>query len=107
MTKLIGFDTETVRDTNNVHRFFSFQAYSEDFENMRVFSLDANDIEKLLTRKTNRAWFVCFNLSFDGMVVSRMLQGKGYKVDACFAGSRIIRLTVRRNDLKWVFMWKR
>src|SRR3972149_4546132 len=106
MVKLIGFDTETViRD--RVHEFYSFQAYSEDFikkgENINVFSTDAANIELLFTNRTNRAWFVCFNLAFDGLVVARILKGMEYDVKAVLAGSRMIRLTVKRGKLKWVF----
>jgi hypothetical protein len=103
MVKLIGLDTETIA-INHVHEFYSFQAYSEDFENMRIFSTDPLDLQRLLTQRTNRAWFVTFNLAFDGMVISKMLKGKGYKVDVCFAGTRMIRMTIYKGKLKWVIM---
>jgi len=110
MTKFIGFDTETViRD--GVHRFFSFQVYSEDFnfglrkrdEIINFIHYDPNELLIYLTEKTDRAWFVCFNLAFDGMVLSEMLKGRGYEVKLTLAGSRMIRVTVRKNDHKWVF----
>ena len=103
MRKLIGLDTETVK-VNSVHEFYSFQVHSEDFPNMHKFSIDATDFLDYLTNQTNGAWFVTFNLAFDGMVISKMLKGKGYIFDACFAGSRMIRCTIRRGSLKWVLM---
>ena len=122
--KLIGLDTETVKDANNVHRLYSFQAYSEDYPNMSIFSTINDDyltaFKGLLTQRTNKAWFVTFNLSFDGMVVSRIVkelneflpQDMQYTFDACFAGSRMIRCTIykcnpnleRKQRLKWVLM---
>lgn len=103
MRKLIGLDTETIAE-NSVHEFYSFQAYSEDFPHMRVFSTCGDDFTKLLNNRTDGAWFVTFNLSFDGIVISKILKDKGYVFDACFAGSRMIRCTIRKDAHKWVLM---
>lgn len=101
MVKLIGLDTETVA-VNSVHEFYSFQAYSDDYPHLRVFSTNPDDITKLLTDKYKNAWFVTFNLSFDAIVISKMLKNKGYTFMACFAGSRITRCTIRKGGRKWV-----
>ena len=102
----MGFDTETViRD--RIHEFYSFQAYSEEgFKNKVIeqgYHTNEKKLEGLFTKETKNAYFVCFNLAFDGIVVSRVLKDKGYSVKAVLAGSRVIRLTIRRGSLKWIF----
>lgn len=103
MVKLIGLDTETVAK-DSVHQFYSFQVYSEDFKACRMFSTDPLDFTKFLTDKYENAWFVTFNLAFDGIVISRILEGLGYTFTAVFAGSRIVRCTIRRGQRKWVLI---
>ena len=119
MHKFIGLDTETVktRHTHNgetvfVHDFYSFQLFSEDYELLNnghfksntVFSTNPEDFLKFLTTKFNKALFVTFNLAFDGVVICRMLKNRGFQVSFVLAGSRIIRMTIRRGKLKWVLM---
>lgn len=101
MVKVIGLDTETVIK-DKVHNFYSFQVYSEDFKHCTMFSTNKADFEKLLREKTHRAWFITFNLSFDAIVISRMLANYDYKISAFYAGSRLIRLTIRKGSFKWV-----
>jgi hypothetical protein len=110
MVKLIGFDTETVIQ-NRVHEFYSFQIYTEDFKeknnrferNISVYSENSFELLDFFTNKFNRAWFVCFNLAFDGLVVARILKDSDYDVKAVLAGSRMIRLTVTHGKSKWIF----
>ncbi len=101
MVKILGLDTETVIK-NDVHTFYSFQLYSNDFEDCRVFSQNKDDFTDWLNKKTHRAWFITFNLSFDAIIISRMLKDTDYKISAFYAGTRLIRLTIRRGGLKWV-----
>ena len=121
MVKLIGLDTETVIQ-DSVHQPYSFQTYTDDFKRLTmVKNMDENAeiaFEKLFRDKTHRCWFVTFNLSFDAIIISRLLEKwyKRYKSDleqngiftnpyriSCFyAGSRLIRMTIRRGSLKWV-----
>ncbi|MCJ7805244.1 hypothetical protein MUP46_01190 [Patescibacteria group bacterium] len=107
MTKFLGFDTETVIE-DNVHQFLSFQIYTEDFNINQAsngfISFDESDLLKFLTKKFHRAVFVCFNLNFDAIVVSRILKNKGFQVYANIAGSRMTRLTVRKGKMKWIFV---
>lgn len=103
MVKLIGLDTETVAQ-DNVHQFYSFQAYSEDFKGCKTFSTEPTDFMKFLTDKYESCWFVTFNLAFDGIVISRIIEGYGYTFTAVFAGSRMIRCTIRKGSRKWILM---
>lgn len=76
--------------------------YSHDLLNCSFFSTNKDDFTKLLTQKTQRCWFITFNLSFDAIILSRILKDKPYKISAFYAGSRLIRLTIRRGKLKWI-----
>lgn len=105
MVKLIGLDTETLM-YNKVHEFFSFQLFSDDFyyynKPLRIFSTNSFDFEYFLSKKFKDAWFITFNLAFDGVVIARILKNRGYSVKAVLAGSRMVRMTIRRNKLKWI-----
>lgn len=103
MVKFIGFDTETIIK-NNVHEFFSFQAYSEDFPFKEIYSENRFDLMRLLNNNTKNCFFVVYNLSFDAPVISKMLMNTPYKLSIFLAGSRIIRMTIRRGSRKWVFV---
>lgn len=74
------------------------------FKSNTVFSNNPEDFLDFLTNKFDRAWFVTFNLAFDGVVICRMLKGKGFNVSYVIAGSRIIRMTIRKGHLKWILM---
>jgi hypothetical protein len=119
LIKLIGLDFETVakcetcgkvvaectcKEFKGVHQFYSFQAYSEDAPKCKVFSTNPEDFLRFLTEKYENAWFVTFNLAFDGIVTSRILEPYDYTVNAVFAGSRMVRMTIRKGKRKWILM---
>jgi hypothetical protein len=108
MQKGMGFDTETVKNDANVHSFYSFQVYSEDFlvkeQPLNIFTTEPKDIFKLFIPKYDKVFFVAYNLQFDGLVVAKLLKDTEYKVDICLAGSRITRLTVSLGKFRWIFV---
>jgi len=82
MVKLIGFDTETVKDKHNVHRIFSIKIYSDDF-GFNLFSTNFDDIEQMFTRTTNKSVVLSANAQFDISAIIEKLCDLGFRI-TCF-----------------------
>lgn len=108
MTKLIGLDFETVlkeTDKGKIHTFFSFQVYTNDFGKIREFGTIREsqfiNFQNYLTDKYKGVWFIVYNLSFDGIILSQILKNTDYKTDMFIAGSRVISMTISKGKTRW------
>ncbi|MEM4589425.1 MAG: DNA polymerase [Thermoplasmata archaeon] len=108
MVKIIGLDFETIKK-NNVHQFYSFQIYSEDYCGLNGVYYDKKQLYNVFSRKTNNAIFLVFNLAFDGILLSEILSEykprnfREYKYDivALYQNSNFKYLRISKGGLKW------
>ena len=110
--RFIGLDFETLL-VKRSHKFYSFQVYSEDYPNTTGVFYDPTDLYRFFSKKYDRAVFAVFNLHFDGILISKILNDypvngpfhpigySDYKVSALYSRGHLKSMRIERGKYKW------
>jgi hypothetical protein len=93
--KLLGLDTETCL-RNGVHKFISFQIYSEDFDVKRL-SYGRDELKDFFSSKFRNSMYLAQNMEFDTAIIRQLLDDKEFQFRLLYSGSRLIATKIARG----------
>ncbi|MBS7251450.1 MAG: hypothetical protein KIH08_12815 [Candidatus Freyarchaeota archaeon] len=104
MSKIIGFDTETIFN-GYTYNFYSFQAFSEEL-GLNLFSTSVDEISKVFNRDTRGAILLMKKMEYDLAVLRKILSPKQYKITITYNKAKPVKALIRRKDISSVYSWR-
>jgi hypothetical protein len=103
MTKIIGFDTETVLEPDGKYfqyNFFSAQFYSPELK-LDDFVTDKEAVAAMFSNRTQGAIFLASNAEYDFTVLAKIMPKDVFKMRCLYNGARFLYGKLQRNKHCW------